>query len=298
MGNGLGGTGAIAALGAAALWAIATVLFGRLGKDLPPLVLNLVKGVVALGLIGVTLVLRGWENPVISGPGIGLLLLSGVVGIGLGDTAYFQAVNRLGPRRALLLESLSPPLAALLAWVSLGEGLGAIAWGGIFLTVGGVAWVIAEGTPSGGGREASPWAGVPWGVAAALGQATGSVLSRAALVGTAVDPLWSSLLRLGAGAIVLVGLLGSRGELGQPVQVLRSPRLLGIVAITACLGTYLAIWLQQIAFKYAPTGIAQSLLATSPLFILPIAALLGEKITLRAVVGVLVAIAGISLLLR
>lgn len=47
-------------------------------------------------------------------------------------------------------------------------------------------------------------------------------------------------------------------------------RLLGIISITAFFSTYLAIWLQQISLKYSPTGVAQTLSSTSPLFILPI----------------------------
>lgn len=62
-------------------------------------------------------------------------------------------------------------------------------------------------------------------------------------------------------------------------------------------GAALAIIGQQKALKYAPAGIAQALLATSPLFILPIAAWSGEKLSFRAIFGVGVAMAGITLLL-
>lgn len=61
-------------------------------------------------------------------------------------------------------------------------------------------------------------------------------------------------------------------------------------------GTYLAIWLQQTSLKYASAGIAQTLLATSPIFIIPIAVQMGEKISVRSVFGVLVAVVGISFL--
>jgi len=69
----------------------------------------------------------------------------------------------------------------------------------------------------------------------------------------------------------------------------------GIVFATFT-GTYLGIWLQQTSLKLTNAGIAQTLLATSPLFVLPIAAWRGEKISIRAIVGVLVAFVGIGLL--
>jgi drug/metabolite transporter (DMT)-like permease len=67
--------------------------------------------------------------------------------------------------------------------------------------------------------------------------------------------------------------------------------------VTAFFSTYLAIWLQQVSLKFAATGIAQALSSTSPLFILPIAAAMGEKISPRAVLGVVIALAGVWLLL-
>lgn len=125
-------SGELAALMAAFLWAVATVLFGRLGKALSPLILNLLKGVMAIAFIGLTLLLRADLAPELPFGAVGWLALSGAIGIGLGDTAYFTAVNQLGARRALLLESLAPPLAALLAWVGLQEAAGAIAGAAFF----------------------------------------------------------------------------------------------------------------------------------------------------------------------
>jgi drug/metabolite transporter (DMT)-like permease len=289
--------GEVAALAAAFVWAVSTVIFGRLGKSLSPLVLNLAKGCIAIALIVVTLVLRANLQPELPSAAVFWLLLSGAIGIGLGDTAYFKAINGLGARRALLMESLAPPLAALLALVFLGEQLSAIAWMGIFLTILGVAWVISERVPVVDGASPHLGWGVAWGLLAALGQASGAVMSRGALADTVVDPLWSGLLRIVAGVVVLVFLVGWRGQVRAKLRPLRSRQLLPVVALAAFLGTYLGIWLQQISFKYTPAGIAQALLATSPLFVLPIAAVMGDRITWRAVLGVLVAIGGIWLLI-
>jgi drug/metabolite transporter (DMT)-like permease len=290
--------GEFAALSAALVWALATVMFGQLGKSLSPLVLNLTKGGIAIALILLTLVLQAHGQPELPAYAVFWLLLSGAVGIGLGDTAYFKAINGLGARRALLMESLAPPLTAIIALIFLGEQLSAIAWGGCLLTVLGVTWVISEQQPPTPTAPLPTMEGIGWGVLAALGQASGAVMSRGALVNTAVDPLWSGLLRIVAGAVVLAGLVSWQGAVGIKFRPLRSRRILVGVMIAAFLGTYLGIWLQQIAFKYTPAGIAQALLATSPLFVLPIAASLGDRVTGRAILGVLVAIGGIWLLIN
>ncbi|HEY9877817.1 MAG TPA: DMT family transporter [Leptolyngbyaceae cyanobacterium] len=289
--------GEVAALAAAFLWAASSVLFGRLGKSLSPLVLNITKGLMALVFIGLTLGLRSHSVTGLGTRAIALLLTSGIIGIGLGDTAYFAALNHLGPRRALLMETLAPPLSAVMAWVLLKEQLSLLAWLGILLTLLGVCWVISERVPV----ERQPIGsnlrrGIVYGILAALGQATGAVLSRAALADTAVDPLWSTLLRLSGGLALMGVMLLNQRSVSAQLKPLQSRQLVGLVAIAAFFGTYLGIWLQQTALKFAPTGIAQALTSTSPLFILPIAALMGERISRRAVFGVFIALSGIWIL--
>ncbi len=288
--------GEIAALSAAGLWAFATLMFGRLGKQLSPLVLNLIKGAMAIGFIVLTLAVRQQLMSSLPMGSVWLLLISGVVGIGLGDTAYFATVNTLGARQALLLEMLAPPMAALMSLVFLQEQLPVLAWSGMALTLAGIIWVVSERSPtvSSVKSNAALTKGIFFGIMAALGQSIGSVLSRAALADTIVDPLWSSLLRLSAGLVCIGGLLLWRRK--EQMFIRPSGRLLGGVAIAAFFGTYLAIWLQQIALKYSPAGIAQSLLATSPIMVLPMALMIGERITFRATCGAIVALIGIWLL--
>ena len=289
--------GEVAALGAAFIWAAASIVYTGVGRQLSPLVLNLVKGLIAIALLFLTLLFLGKLLPSVSLMPVLLLLLSGVIGIGIGDTAYFAALNSLGARRALVLESLSPPLGAFLALVFLQEQLAPLAWLGIGLTIAGVTWVVMERSPQPNGTLTHPpLRGIVAGLVAAAGQAIGAVLSRAALAGTDVDPLWSTLIRLLAGILMLLIWFSAQKHPIQKLAPLRSRRLWGIVIMAAFASTYLGIWLQQIALKYAPTGIAQSLSATSPLFVIPFAIATGEKVSLRAVFGAAIALAGVWLL--
>ncbi|MGF1459036.1 MAG: DMT family transporter [Leptolyngbyaceae cyanobacterium] len=290
--------GEIAALTAAFLWAVSTVIFGRLGKSLSPLLLNLAKGSIAIALISLTLLLQQNRQPQIPLAAIGWLVLSGSIGIGLGDTAYFQSINYLGARRALLMESLAPPLTALIALIILQESLSAIAWLGIFLTVIGVTWVIFERVPEQTRGHLDLPRGATWGLLAQMGQASGAVMSRGALVNSDIDPLWSGLIRIAAGGMILLILISRQGDVRAQITQLQSRQLWPMLVLAAFLGTYLAIWLQQVAFKSTPAGIAQALLATSPLVVLPLAAWMGDRITGRTVMGVLIAISGIWLLLN
>jgi len=287
--------GETAALVAAFCWAIASVGWGRAGRQVAPLELNFIKGAVGVVLLVVTLALQGGLFAPVEWRAVWLLGLSGAVGIGLGDTAYFEAINSLGARRALLLAMLAPPLAGIVAWVSLGERLAPMAWTGMALTILGVAWVITERIPGSGKPASHLLRGVWMGVLAAMAQVFGAVLTRAAFAQTAVTPLFSALLRMSAAVMtVFVWITLSRPKKKWTVH--RSRDVWGLVLAATFIGTYVGISLQQFAFKYTSTGVAQTLLSTSPLFILPIVVFVGEKVSPRAVAGVVVALIGIAML--
>ena len=286
-------TGEIAALSAALLWAISSVVYSRLGLKISPLQLNLYKGIIAIALIVITLLIQGAAFENLSSYTIALLSLSGIIGIGLGDTAYFAALNSLGARRTLLLETSSPPMGALLALIFIGEQLTYSAWCGILLTILGIVWVISERNPV--DRIGISRQGILWGILAAIAQATGAVISRYALIQSNISPLESTLIRLLGGTAIVLSLLFLPNAKQTP-KLQPSTRTLGIIAIAAFGSTYLGIWLQQTSLKFAPTGIAQTFLATSPLFILPIVALQGENVSLRAILGVVISLSGIAVM--
>lgn len=290
--------GALAALTAALLWASASFLFAQSGRWLRPLHLNLLKGIIGLFLLGMTLLLfPGQFTPLSFQAGL-WLGLSGLVGISLGDTAYLAALNDLGPRRTLLLAILAPPITALLGMVTLHESLSLQAWAGILITSGGVAWVISERIPAEQQTGPLRWRGVLWGFVAALAQSVAVLLSRAVFLTTSIHALQSAVVRLAAGVVgLLLWITLTRQPRLDTAPFRNHPRLLGIAVSATFLGTYLAMWLQQVALTYAAAGVVQTLLATSPIFVLPLAAWNGERLSLRAVAGAGVALVGVWLLL-
>ena len=288
--------GELAALIGAFFWAVSAAIYASIGQKIGPLQLNFLKGIIAIALLIITLFITGeiYFTPRSSAI---FLLVSGAIGIGLGDTAYFLAIKNLGARRALLMENLSPPATAGLELIFLSETLSYGAWCGMLLTLFGVAWVITERTNVAetiGDRSLKR--GIIWGILANLSQAIGAILSRFALVESDITPLQSTFLRLFSGtAIIILLLLITRSPI-KSIYSQKSAKQVGGVFITAVGGTYLGIWLQQTAYKFTTAGIAETLSATSPLFILAIAAIMGERISFRAILGTLVALVGIVLL--
>jgi drug/metabolite transporter (DMT)-like permease len=287
--------GEIAALAAAFVWALSSTIWQRVGQQIPAVVLNLLKGAIALFMLLATILILGKSLPPVNPNILAMLLISGALGIGIGDTAFFIVLKYLGARRTLLLETLSPPLTALFGFIFLQEKLSAIACIGILLTICGVAWVIAERTAETALPSKHLWQGLGISLLGQTSHAAGAILSRAAFTQIDIDPLWTAALRLSGGMAVMLCFLNRRNL--DSFQQLKVPKILGAIILAAFLGTYLGISLQQTSLKYAPAAIAQALSSTSPLFVLPLAVLAGEKVSWRAVVGVVCAIGGIALLL-
>lgn len=287
--------GGLAALASAFLFTVAAGLFQRVTRTVPAAGMNLYKGGVAVLALSVVAALRGGQP--LPSTAVMQLGLSGLLGITIGDTAYFLALSRLGARRTVLLDTLSPVLTTLLAVVLLRESLHARQALGVALTLAGIVTVMRD-------RAAPPMAddGLPswsgWffaGVSVAC-HAGGVILSKKGLA--AVSSLDATWVRLTCAtvALLLVGLAG--GRLGAWVRPLRDRRTLGTITAAAFLGTFLAMWLAQAALSLTQASLASTLNATGPIFVLVVARYgLGETISPRAVAGAMLAALGAMTLL-
>lgn len=76
---------------------------------------------------------------------VGFLILSGFIGIILGDLAWLEALNQLGAIRVIVIDTIKPFSATFLGWLILDESIHKVAFSGIALTVLGVLLVSLEG---------------------------------------------------------------------------------------------------------------------------------------------------------
>ncbi len=288
--------GEIAALFASFSWAIGSLVFSRVKA--PPAALNLFKNVLAallfLASLAILTLARGLPLPRPTAPSLWWLALSSLIGLVIGDTLYFRSLQALGPRRALVLTTLAPTLAAALAWWTFGETLPATALLGIAATLLGVAWVV--GVREGGGEgEAAEATGVVCGILGALCQALGAVCSKLGM--SELDPLEASFVRLVfAATLGLLAALAAR-RLRAWTKALFAPGVpLRLAAASAC-GTYLGIWLSLIAFKHSRLAIATTLTSMSPVFVIPLIWFFpGQRTRLAGILGAALAVSGVAIL--
>jgi drug/metabolite transporter (DMT)-like permease len=283
--------GILAALGSAASWSLGAVLFKGLGESLSSFAMTLVKGGVSVVLLGALTIITGGYGHV-GGDAWLYLVLSGLLGIALSDTFFFGALKETSPQALTLLFTLGQVVTVLLAVLLLGERLPLRGWAGIGLIIAGVSVGMF---PSLAERGRSSLRGVLLGLASILLMSVSAVLTKKGLA--EVSTLCATFIRMLAGTLgmLVVGIATRR--LRGWVSPFRDPRLARRFALSVCVITLGGFWLAIVAFKYTSVAVANSLIATEPVFVLPVAAFfLRERVTPRAAAGAVIATLGVVLL--
>lgn len=289
--------------------------FTAAGRRLGPGLVNGLRLLLAVVLLGLThRILNGvWLPEAVSGQ-IVLLALSGVVGLTIGDHALFVSFLDIGPRMSALIMTTSPIFAAFFGWIFLGEVLQGMAWLGVVISIAGLAWVVLERAPAAvGTRSPRFFRGVMCAMVGASCQAGGLMLSKKGMghgwlpAAEHLNPQAATLVRMffaGAVSLPLTVYYVRRSIRARPAgdaceassgSLIR----MGLVytAFGSVSGPFLGVWLSLVASDRAPLGIAQTLCSLVPVLMLPVTAIAyKEPVTLRAVLGTLLAVGGAGLL--
>lgn len=297
--------GEIAALTTSLCWSLNSIQFTLAGRRVGSRVVNRVRLALAVVFLSVThLILYGTPWPVQAELyRWGWLGLSGTVGLILGDGALFHAFLLIGPRKSMVLMTLVPVISTVAAWLLLGETLLPIEILAILITVGGIAWVVSERQP-----QQPPDAqateelrrnrilGVLLGITGATGQALGLVAAKRGLVGD-FPALSATVIRMIVAAAIIWMLTLLRREVGRTWQALSDRRARLWLAGGAFIGPFIGVWLSLIAVRTAPVGIASTLMALSPIMLIPFDHwIFDETITPRSIAGTVVALGGAAII--
>jgi drug/metabolite transporter (DMT)-like permease len=291
--------GELAALATAVLWTFSALAWTAAGKHVGALAVSFIRLVIAgVLLMGYEQLFRGSCLPSDASPRTWLLLgVSGLFGFFLCDLCLFKAMLLLGPRLALLIFSLTPPIAAVISWIGIGDVLTLRHWVAMGVTLAGVIWVVIE-QPNSDDQiyVRRHWGrGVVLAMLAATAQAIGLVLSRQGIGNyDAVAATWIRVLGALPGYVVVVTLWRRWPAILAAVGQVRAMTILTCGAIA---GPFVGVVFSLVALRHAPTGVVATIIATMPVLILPFSILLHhEKVSLRGVGGALIAVAGVALL--
>jgi drug/metabolite transporter (DMT)-like permease len=279
-----------AALLTALCWSSNSIFFSLAGRRVGSATVNHVRLWLALLImLPLHLLLFGTIFPFSASPErLFWFALSGLVGFALGDAFLFEALVVIGPRLSIF--------GTALAWIFLGETLSPARIGAILLTITGIAWVVSAGHNDHQAGKSKLLVGVLLGIAGAAGQAVGALFSKLGMAG-GFSAISGNLIRVTTATLALGLFQLLRGRMKEEIGRMRDRRALAEISAGALLGPVVGVGLSLYAFSRTHLGVASTLMALSPVILLPASHFLfGEKITLRAISGTLLALLGAVLL--
>ncbi len=303
--------GELAALLTAFFWTVTAIAFESAGKKIGSLTVNLIRLFMAFVFIGaLSFITRGQFFPA----GASLhnwiwLSVSGFVGFVLGDLFLFRAYVVVGARVSMLIMSLSPPLAAVIGWLILGETLDAGSIAGMAITLSGIAMVIikrerngvVEKTPGTSPKKrrnnykfSYPVAGILLALGGAAGQATGLVLSKYGMED--YNPFQANQIRMITGFFGFALIFSMLKRWNRLIPALRNRSGMSWLTLGAFFGPFLGASFSLVAVKYTASGIAATIMSLVPvLIILPAVVIFREKVTPVEIAGAFLAFLGVAM---
>ena len=285
--------GIVSALGAASSWTYACFLWRQQTKYFSASQINIIKNIIAfiifLPFIFTFNFQSGFQE-------ILILLLSGIIGISIGDTFYIISLKKLGTRRTLTVEALSPIIATLLGSILLGEVLSIKVFLGIFLVSISLLGVAFQKTKNSQKiiSKNDKKIGFIFAFLSVFCAVIAASLSRFVLINFDINPFQTTEIRLLGSIIGLLPFM--RHSLTNAIIKIPLIDKLNLLYATF-LGTNIGILLQQNVFKSLPIAIGWTILSTSPVISLLFAKAEGEEVNFKTIVLTLNIILGVYIVL-
>jgi drug/metabolite transporter (DMT)-like permease len=284
--------GEFAALGVSVCWTLSALFFEKAGYKIGSLSVNFIRLLFAIGFLGITTFFT--RSLIFPSDATAYqwfwLGLSGFVGFFLGDMLLFKSYTIIGSRTATLLMSLAPMLTAIIGWFMLDEVLSIKNIIAMVISLSGIIIAISNRKM----RLNYPIKGILLAFGGALGQASGLILSKKGM--GHYDPVASTQIRALFGLLsfgILITVLRRWDKLGN---AFRHTSALKSVTVGSIFGPFIGVALGLFAIQQTKTGIASTLMALVPIFIIvPSAIMFKEKIKPQQVIGAVISIAGASL---
>jgi drug/metabolite transporter (DMT)-like permease len=262
----------VAALGAALCWAVSSILSANPSAALGSIAFVRIRMTMVFFMLAAALLITGgWRT--VQAAHITPSIISGLVGILVGDAALFAAMNRLGPRRAGILFSSNAVFSVILGWLFLNEKLGVLTLAGIAIALAGVALAILFGKRA---NDVHHWEavkgplmiGIAIGLFSGLCQAVGSIIARPVMA-TGVDPIAIAAIRVGVASLGLTIAMFA-GVKSARAQTALTPKLAAQVALSGFAAMGVGMTLLLFALSGGEVGVVATLSATTPALVLPI----------------------------
>lgn len=289
--------GEVAALMVAFFWSITALSFEAASKKVGSLPVNIIRLIIGVAFLSVmNWMSRGLLLPTDASLHNWIWLsVSGLIGFVIGDFLLFRSFMVIGAWLAMLIMTLAPPMAAVFGWLLLDEHLSMMSLAGMVITLAGIVVVIFRPEGKNGNVAVSkPIAGLLFAFGGALGQALGIVFSKYGM--QQYSPFAATQIRIIAGIIGFIVLITLLGKWVSVRSALMDRQAMIPTTIGSFFGPFLGVSFSLLAIQHTSTGVASTIMALVPIFIIPPSILLFKhKITIREILGTIISLCGVAL---
>ena len=289
------------ALAAAFLWAIASLMSVKPAQHLGSFAYSRWRmGCTAVILSSMTWFTGGWTT--VETELVTPMMLSGLIGIFIGDTALFACLNRMGPRQAGLLFSCHAVFSAILGYFLFSESMTSGELVGSALVFSGVLTAIFFGRRGQANNQleaikGTVWVGVILGITAAICQALGGIIAKPVMQ-TSIDPVAASAIRMITAFVAHSVFRLTGAKLSRALNPMNG-QIFAITAVNGFLAMAVGMTLILYALQEGNVGMVALLSSTTPIMLLPILWLYTkQRPNAYAWVGAIVAVVGTGILVR
>ena len=270
-------------------WSCGVIFFEIAGRVLNSLQISLLKNIVGvLGFISF-IILQGDPFPDFIGQEYFILIISGIIGVAIGDILFLASLRRIGSSLSAIVSTGYTISIFILAFLMFGEVISFISYiGGLLVILGVVIGTIDRDIKS---TPKEVLYGVLFGLLANLCTAYSVLLLRPIMDIHPVVPI--ALVRFSIGMIISAfGILYLNGKLALRETILKGFSNYNLLA-GAFFGTFLSVIFWLAGFKFTLAGRAAIYNQLSTIFIILLASVfLNQQMTKRKWVAVSLALMG------
>lgn len=282
--------GIIAALLSAASWAFGTVVFDRIGKIVPYVGITFLKGIFSIILMVALLMFTGGLQT-IGKRDFFFLVLSGIIGISIGDSLFFKSLQDLGAKVQVIFFLLGQIFTMILSLLLLGEVLSPEQYAG--------AMILLAGIVIGGKQTDHPnkIRGIICGLLSILCFSASVIMVKIAIAD--VEVVTATFYRMVFGTIFTLGFGVVGKQLFSWISPLRNKRILSLFILNVFVITYGGFLLSMVAIKFITVSLTSVLGTTEPVFVLLFAYLINkEKTSRQEIIGTLITLVGLLMIIN
>ena len=300
--------GILFAIGASIFWSITVTILKPVTQNISPFLINPIKNSIGFILFFILFISTStplWYSHLYNYE-YAIILISGALGMVLGDTVFIYALNKIGANRVAIVDSFSPVVIHIYSIILLSnQELSIMQISGFFITIAGLLILTYEND-----YDDIDYKTKRFGIALVLGAMActgGGVVFLKTVLERIAEPgldgiklnLWVTAFRLIPGVVlswIIFSFQKDRYQLLKPLKDKNNYRPLIIASI---LGPFLALgcWILGYAFLSKPS-VASIIGQTSVIFIVILSWLfLKEKITRLRILSTIFVFIGVILVI-